>query len=93
MDDEVDDTDELGGYVIYFGDDGSRACASPELQQMLASQTTTKETRDFIRDKMRSAVDLLRNIEHRRQTMLQSRRINRHAAEGFLNPGVQFTSR
>jgi RNA polymerase sigma-54 factor len=30
---------------------------------------TTKETRDFIKDKMRSAVDLLRNIEHRRQTI------------------------
>src|SRR2546429_174845 len=70
LDDEADEADELGGYVIYFGDDGSpRLRISQSYQQMLSQQQTTKETRDFIRDKMRSAVDLLRNIEHRRQTI------------------------
>src|SRR6266571_5607252 len=61
-----DDTE----YVIYFADDGSpRLRINPSYQQMLSQATVTKETRDFIKEKMRSAVDLLRNIEHRRQTI------------------------
>ena len=61
-----EDDDE---YVIYFADDGSpRLRVSQQYQQML-SQGVSNETKSFIREKMRSAVDLLRNIEHRRQTI------------------------
>jgi RNA polymerase sigma-54 factor len=57
-------------YVIYFADDGSpRLRISSTYQQLLDQGDTTKETKDFIKDKLRSAVDLLRNIEHRRQTI------------------------
>jgi RNA polymerase sigma-54 factor len=91
LDDEVDDTDELGGYVIYFGDDGSpRLRISQSYQQMLSQQQTTKETRDFIRDKMRSAVDLLRNIEHRRQTIYKVVESIVKRQKEFLDKGVQF---
>jgi RNA polymerase sigma-54 factor len=91
LDDEVDDTDELGGYVIYFGDDGSpRLRISQSYQQMLSQQQTTKETRDFIRDKMRSAVDLLRNIEHRRQTIYKVVESIVKRQKDFLDKGVQF---
>src|SRR6476660_4742284 len=56
----IEKLEENGEYVIYFADDGSpRLRISPSYQQML-SQGVTKETRDFIKDKMRSAVDLLR---------------------------------
>src|SRR5207253_6947445 len=43
-------------YVIYFADDGSpRLRISPNYQQMLGQANVTKETRDFIKEKMRSA--------------------------------------
>ncbi|MDT4898768.1 MAG: polymerase sigma-54 factor [Acidobacteriota bacterium] len=91
LDDEAEDWDELGGYVIYFADDGSpRLRISQNYQQMLSQQTTTKETRDFIRDKMRSAVDLLRNIEHRRQTIYKVVESIIKRQKEFLDKGVQY---
>jgi RNA polymerase sigma-54 factor len=91
LDDEAEEWDELGGYVIYFADDGSpRLRISQNYQQMLSQQTTTKETRDFIRDKMRSAVDLLRNIEHRRQTIYKVVESIIKRQREFLDKGVQY---
>src|SRR5215207_3735 len=59
-----------GEYVIYFADDGSpRLRISPTYHQLVDQPDTSKETKDFIKEKVRSAVDLLRNIEHRRQTI------------------------
>ena len=64
---KLDENDDE--YIIYFADDGSpRLRVSQQYQQML-SQGVSNETKSFIREKMRSAVDLLRNIEHRRQTI------------------------
>jgi RNA polymerase sigma-54 factor len=83
--------DELGGYIIYFADDGSpRLRISQSYQQMLGQEGTTKETRDFIRDKMRSAVDLLRNIEHRRQTIYKVVESIVKRQREFLDKGVQY---
>ena len=91
LDDEAEEWDELGGYVIYFADDGSpRLRISQNYQQMLGQQQTTKETRDFIRDKMRSAVDLLRNIEHRRQTIYKVVESIIKRQKEFLDKGVQY---
>jgi RNA polymerase sigma-54 factor len=78
-------------YVIYFGDDGSpRLRISSSYQHMLESGKATKEERDFIKDKMRSAVDLLRNIEHRRQTIYKVVESIVMRQREFLNHGVQF---
>lgn len=89
--DELDDDEELGGYVIYFADDGSpRLRISQNYQQMLGQQATSKETRDFIRDKMRAAVDLLRNIEHRRQTIYKVVESIVKRQREFLDKGVQY---
>jgi RNA polymerase sigma-54 factor len=91
LDEEAEEWDELGGYVIYFADDGSpRLRISQNYQQMLSQQQTTKETRDFIRDKMRSAVDLLRNIEHRRQTIYKVVESIIKRQKEFLDKGVQY---
>ncbi|MGB8507721.1 MAG: RNA polymerase factor sigma-54 [Pyrinomonadaceae bacterium] len=80
-----------GHYEIYFADDGGpRLRISQSYQQMLGRQETTKETRDFIKDKMRSAVDLLRNIEHRRQTIFRVVECIVHRQSEFLDKGVQF---
>jgi RNA polymerase sigma-54 factor len=86
----IEKLDENGEYVIYFADDGSpRLRISPTYQQMLSQGTTTKETRNFIKDKMRSAVDLLRNIEHRRQTIYRVVESIVNRQRDFLDKGVQ----
>ena len=77
-------------YVIYFADDGSpRLRVSAQYQQML-SQGVSNETKSFIREKMRSAVDLLRNIEHRRQTIYKVVESIVQRQREFLDHGVQF---
>ncbi|MDQ6785755.1 MAG: RNA polymerase factor sigma-54 [Acidobacteriota bacterium] len=78
-------------YVVYFTDDGSpRLRISHTYQKMLGQDQTTKEEKDFIKEKMRSAVDLLRNIEHRRQTIYRVVECIVHRQREFLDKGVQF---
>jgi RNA polymerase sigma-54 factor len=82
-----EDDDE---YVIYFADDGSpRLRVSQQYQQMLNKNDVNNETKSFIREKMRSAVDLLRNIEHRRQTIYKVVESIVHRQQEFLDHGVQ----
>jgi RNA polymerase sigma-54 factor len=83
-----EDDDE---YVIYFADDGSpRLRVSQQYQQMLGKTDVSNETKSFIREKMRSAVDLLRNIEHRRQTIYKVVESIVHRQKEFLDHGVQY---
>ncbi len=78
-------------YVIYFTDDGSpRLRISPTYHQILDKGDTSKETKDFIKDRMRSAVDLLRNIEHRRQTIYRVVQCIVERQTDFLDKGVEF---
>lgn len=78
-------------YVIYFADDGSpRLRISQTYQAMLNQPDTSKETKDFIRDKLRSAVDLLRNIEHRRQTIYRVVECIVKRQRDFLDKGVEY---
>jgi RNA polymerase sigma-54 factor len=76
-------------YVVYFTDDGSpRLRISQTYQQLLEQNQTTKETKDFIKEKVRSAVDLLRNIEHRRQTIYRVVECIVNRQREFLEHGV-----
>src|ERR1044072_8601279 len=85
---KLDENDE--DYVIYFADDGSpRLRVSQQYQQML-SQGVSNETKRFIREKMRSAVDLPRNIEHRRQTIYKVVESIVARQKEFLDHGVQY---
>lgn len=80
-----------GDYVVYFTDDGSpRLRISPSYQQLLGQNGTSKETKDFIKEKVRSAVDLLRNIEHRRQTIYRVVECIVQRQTEFLDKGVQY---
>lgn len=77
-------------YVIFFADDGSpRLRISATYNSMLGQADTTKETRDFIKEKVRSAVDLLRNIEHRRQTIYRVVECIVQRQRAFLDHGVE----
>src|SRR5690606_20757064 len=78
-------------YLIYFSDDGSpRLRISATYHKMLDQNDTSKESKDFIKEKVRSAVDLLRNIEHRRQTIYRvvESIVNRQSE--FLDHGVEY---
>ncbi len=87
----IEKLEENSDYVIYFADDGSpRLRINPNYQQMLSQTSVTKETRDFIREKMRSAVDLLRNIEHRRQTIYRVVESIVNRQREFLDKGVEY---
>jgi len=78
-------------YVIYFTDEGNpRLRISPTYHNLLDQSETSKEAKDFIKDKMRSAVDLLRNIEHRRQTIYRVVDCIVRRQREFLDHGVQF---
>ncbi len=86
---KLDEDDE--DYVIYFADDGSpRLRVSQQYQQMLSKSDVSNETKSFIREKMRSAVDLLRNIEHRRQTIYKVVESIVNRQRDFLDKGVQY---
>ncbi len=78
-------------YVIYFTDEGNpRLRISTTYNQLLGQTDTSKEAKDFIKEKMRSAVDLLRNIEHRRQTIYRVVECIVRRQREFLDHGVQF---
>jgi RNA polymerase sigma-54 factor len=76
-------------YVIYFTDDGSpRLRISQTYHQLMDQTDTSKEAKDFIKEKLRSAVDLLRNIEHRRQTIYRVVECIVQRQRDFLDHGV-----
>ncbi len=78
-------------YVVYFTDDGGpRLRISPTYHKLAEQSDTTKETKDFIKEKVRSAVDLLRNIEHRRQTIYRVVECIVDRQRDFLDRGVEF---
>jgi len=80
-----------GDYVVYFVDDGSpRLRISPTYHQLLDQGDTSKEAKDFIKEKVRSAVDLLRNIEHRRQTIYRVVECIVERQREFLDKGVEY---
>ena len=77
-------------YIIRFNDDGlPQLRISRKYRQMLDNKDTSKEARDYIKEKVRSAVDLLKNIEHRKQTIYKvcERIVERQ--RDFLDKGVE----
>jgi RNA polymerase sigma-54 factor len=77
-------------YVIRFNDDGlPQLRINRQYRQMMDNKETSKETRDYIKDRFRSAVDLLKNIEHRKQTIYKVCECIVERQRGFLNKGVE----
>lgn len=78
-------------YIIYFPDEGTpRLRISQSLNQLVDQKDTSKEAKDFIKEKMRSAIDLLRNIEHRRQTIYRVVECIIDRQRDFLDKGVEY---
>ena len=77
-------------YLIRFNDDGlPQLRINSQYRKMMENKETTKETRDYIKERFRSAVDLLKNIEHRKQTIYRvcERIVERQ--RDFLDRGVE----
>jgi RNA polymerase sigma-54 factor len=77
-------------YVIRFNDDGlPQLRINKTYRQLMLAKDTSKETRDYIKDKFRSAIDLLKNIEHRRQTILRVCQSIVERQRDFLDNGIE----
>jgi RNA polymerase sigma-54 factor len=77
-------------YVIRFNDEGlPQLRINRTYRNIMLSKDTSKETRDYIKDKFRSAIDLLKNIEHRRQTILRVCQSIVERQRDFLDQGVE----
>jgi RNA polymerase sigma-54 factor len=77
-------------YVIRFEDDGMpQLRINRTYRQMMESKDSSKETRDYIRERFRSAVDLLKNIEHRRQTIYRVCHSIVERQRDFLDHGIE----
>jgi RNA polymerase sigma-54 factor len=77
-------------YIIRFEDDGMpHLRINRTYRQMMESKDSSKETRDYIKERFRSAVDLLKNIEHRRQTIYRVCQSIVERQRDFLDHGVE----
>jgi len=77
-------------YFIRFEDDGlPHLRINRTYRQMMESKDSSKETRDYIKERFRSAVDLLKNIEHRRQTIYRVCHSIVDRQRDFLDHGIE----
>ena len=77
-------------YIVRFEDDGMpHLRINRTYRQMMESKDSSKETRDYIKERFRSAVDLLKNIEHRRQTIYRVCLSIIERQRDFLDHGVE----
>jgi RNA polymerase sigma-54 factor len=83
--------EKLGdGYMIRFEDEGMpHLRINRTYRQMMESKDSSKETRDYIKERFRSAVDLLKNIEHRRQTIYRVCQSIVERQQEFLDHGIE----
>jgi RNA polymerase sigma-54 factor len=63
--------EKLGNdYIIRFNDDGlPQLRINAKYRRILENPNASREEREFIRDRLRAAVDLIRNIDYRRRTI------------------------
>ncbi|MEW6732639.1 MAG: RNA polymerase factor sigma-54 [Acidobacteriota bacterium] len=78
-------------YYIHFNDEGMpQLRINSHYRRLLESDKTTKEARDYIKGRFRSAVDLLKNIEHRRQTIYRVCESIVKRQREFLDKGIEY---
>ena len=78
-------------YHILFNDDGMpQLRINPMYRRMMNSEKSTKEEKDYIKDRFRSAIDLLKNIDHRKQTIYRVCKSIVDRQREFLDKGVEY---
>ncbi len=63
--------EKLGNeYLIRFNDDGlPQLRINAKYRRILESPNASREEREYVRDRLRAAIDLIRNIDYRRRTI------------------------
>jgi RNA polymerase sigma-54 factor len=56
---------------------------------MLAAKSTEKEVRDYVKDRLRSAMQLMRNIAQRKSTILRTCEVIIRRQQDFLEQGME----
>ncbi len=77
-------------FVAFMNDDGMpRLRLNSSYRSMIKGSKTSPETRDFLREKFRSAVDLIRSIDQRQQTLYRVCKCIIQRQRDFLENGVR----
>ena len=62
---------------------------SRRYRQMLVSQTTDREVKDYVKERFRSAMQLMRNIAQRKSTILRTCEVIVRRQQDFLEEGIE----
>jgi RNA polymerase sigma-54 factor len=62
---------------------------SQRYRRMLASQGTDKEVKDYVKERFRSAIQLMRNIAQRKSTILRTCEVIVRRQQDFLDQGIE----
>jgi RNA polymerase sigma-54 factor len=77
-------------FRLVFNDDGMpHLRISPTYRRMLEGNTVSKEARDFVREKFRGAIELLKNIEHRKRAIYRVCEAIVRRQRAFLDHGIE----
>lgn len=78
-------------YRLVFNDDElPRLRISPTYRRMLEGTDVSKEVRDFVRERFRGALELLKNIEHRKRAIYRVCEAIVRRQRDFLDFGPQY---
>ena len=76
-------------YEIIMNDDGlPKLRLSRSYRQLLKQKTVSKETKSFIKEKFRSAIELLKSVDQRQQTIYRVCSVIIDRQVGFLDHGL-----
>ena len=76
-------------YIISLNEDGlPRLHLSSMYKKMLQSGTALKDEKKFLREKFRNAIELIRNLDHRKRTIYRVCEIIVAEQRGFLENGI-----
>src|SRR5271157_4750278 len=62
---------------------------SRRYRQMLTSENTDKEVKEYVKERFRSAMQLMRNIAQRKSTILRTCEVIVHRQKDFLEKGIE----
>jgi RNA polymerase sigma-54 factor len=78
-------------FVALLNDDGMpRLRLNPAYREMIRGGKTSGETKEFLREKLRSAMDLLRSIDQRKQTIYRVCSCIIRRQREFLESGIEY---
>ena len=79
-----------GEYVVVMNEEDLPSLRlSHAYRKMLRQQSTEKEVRDYVKERYKSAIQLLRNIEQRKNTILRTCEVIVRRQQEFLERGEQ----